>query len=240
MKFLKKLFNKNTNPEFTQKREVPRAKPSNVNVTIPSLAKNIPVRNISVTGIAIDVIPEITQLTANLQISAQLNILEKTFIVDLKVLRRSDYIVAFAFLRPNPEMIQEISRVFLTEFNAQTIQYISQEKLQPVPDGKAHWYYGGENYQLFFVENSGEVIRFFIQILSDTIEKKPNQKLNYGRIWSDGPLNHDEGPKYKGSELIEQQKALPASVMKNAASFVSHIPKLPKRLSDQIIEELKN
>jgi hypothetical protein len=240
MKLLKKIFGKKTTEDFEQKRSVPRAKPSNASVTIPSLSKNIPVRNISVTGIAVDVIPEIAQLTLNLQLSSQLKILEKTFHVELKVLRKSEYIVALTFIKPSPEMIQEISRVFLSEFNAQTIQYISQEKLQPVEDGKAHWYYGGENYQLFFVEKSGVVNSFFIQILSDTIEKKLNQKLSYGRVWSDGPLNHDEGPKYKGSELIEQQKALPTSVMKNAASFVSHIPKLPKRLSDQIIEELKS
>jgi hypothetical protein len=197
------------------------------------------VRNISVTGIAIDVDPVLTQLTINLQLTAELKILDKTFLIELKVLRKNEYIVAFTFIRPTDEIVKEISRVFLTEFNAQTIQYISSEKLQPVENGRPHWYYGGENYQLFFVENTDVVMSFVIQIMSDIIEKKIDKNLSFGRIWSDGPITHDEGIKYKGSELIEQQKSLPASVIKNAASFVSHIPKLPKKISDQIIEELK-
>lgn len=240
MSFLKKIFGGDKKSQPQNQRSVPRAQPNNrVSVTFPSLGQQIAVRNISVSGIAIDINPDLMQLTPNLQLSAQLKIIDKDFNIEVKVLRKSEYIIALAFLKPPPELIQEISRVFLLEFNAQNIQYIGPDKLQAEAGGTPHWFYGGENYELFYVVQGGEVKSFYLKILSDTIEKKPGKDLSFGRIWSDGPVNHDEIPKYKGSDLIELQRALPPAVIKNAASFVTHIPKLPKAHAQQIISELK-
>jgi len=240
MNFLKKIFAANQNKSLKEKRATARAE-SNTKVTIsfPSLGQKISVRNISVTGVAIDTIADLSQLGLDLQLSAQLKILEKPFNIEVKVVRRTDFIIALNFLKPPAELIQEISRVFLLEFNAQTIQYIGAEKLQAVADGTPHWYYGGENYELYYIEKNDQILSFHLKILSDTIDKKFGKNISFGRIWSDNKADQDEAPKYKGSELIELQKALPPSVIKNAASFVQHIPKISKDHADQIIAELK-
>ena len=192
-----------------------------------------------VSGVAIAVSPDLVQLTPGLNIAAKLDILDKSFNVDLKISRKTESIIAFNFIAPDAEIIAELSRIFLLEFNAQTINYIGPEKLQAVAEGTPHWYYGGENYELYYVEHAGVVKQFQIKILSDTIEKKLNQKIKYGRLWNETIDEINDVPKYKGSDLIEPQKTLPASVIKNAASFVSHISKIPKVHQEQIINELK-
>jgi hypothetical protein len=237
--FLKKILKKET-PEKTLKAAARAQSMQKVSIKFPTLAVHTPARNISVTGVAVDIAPELNPLNLGLKIAVVMQVLDKTFHLDLKVVRKNEFIIAFSFLNPLPELIHEISRVFMLEFNAKNIQYIDATKLKPDPRGRPHWFYGGENYELYYIEDNDVIKLFHLKILSDVIEKKFEGPIVFGRIWSEGPLEQESDlPKYKGPDLIEPQKNLPPEVLKNATNFLSHVAKLPSNHHEQILEYLK-
>ncbi len=199
-KFLRRIFGeeKKENPEGHIRRS-PRVRIPFVDraVFVAANGKEFPLRNLSETGLALlnqgDRFPD--------QVSGVIHVGSEKVDVELLVVRRTNEEVGVYFTNDSSSLRGMLRRVFGDELQAQGMSEVGPEHQKAVAEGKPRWLYAPGNYELFYVELDGKVIRFELEWNGNLLVYAEGG-LRFGLI--DRKLAHDqEKVKHAQSSLVK-------------------------------------
>ncbi|MEK6706466.1 MAG: hypothetical protein AABZ06_11835 [Bdellovibrionota bacterium] len=138
------------------------------------------VSNLSVSGVALTKEYLKRVPAAGAEISGELLIGEDVNKAVLRVVHSAGGIVGCMFIEPTPSLVTSIQLYLYLELDAVEVKKVPDDILKPVAEGNPHWYCGGNNCELYFVENEGELLWFNISFLGNYIEGGNDMPVRFG------------------------------------------------------------
>ncbi|MBL6991674.1 MAG: hypothetical protein ISR65_17970 [Bacteriovoracaceae bacterium] len=129
-----------------------------------------------------------------------------------------------------------VNKYFLDELAALDLHQVKSEKLKNDPDGVPAWFFGDRNYELYYVEDNNQVVKFNLSIFGNIIDLKPGGNITCSTIIED---NTTTRAKFKKTEMVETTSKVPADILEHAKKFVSYIEDLNADHREQILKILE-
>ncbi|MCO5144289.1 MAG: hypothetical protein M9962_14470, partial [Oligoflexia bacterium] len=104
------------------------------------------------------------------------------------------------------------------------------ERLATKLNGKPRWFYGAGNYELFFIEDLGNILRFELEWQGHVFTREYGKPLRAGFINSE---DRDK-PSHAKSAIVQWQKEYSQELLIKAARIVENIPGLELEFRKQI------
>lgn len=189
-------------------------------VFIDSNGKKYPLRNLSETGLALQSMgtffPD--------EVSGSIQVGSEKVDVKLLVVRRGNEEIGATFANEASQLRGMLRRAFGDEIHAQGMSEVDPEHQKAVTEGKPRWFYAPGNYELFYVELEGKVVRFELEWngnflvyaegslrfgLIDRRHDKEHDKVKHAQSslvkWADQVKEED---KVKATRILENIKSL--------------------------------
>jgi len=240
MNFLKKFFSKPV-PEFEKvyKKRAPRIRLQDGKVTFTpdSSAKKqgLEIANLSASGLAaVDKESHMVWPKIGGVISGKLTLAGKSFPVACKVVHFTGNLVGCQFQDFYHELTYLINDYYRVELEALNLVHIKPDILKSRADGVPHYFQGGDNCEVYYVINDGEILQFNISFFMHYLEGGKNKLLRFGKINKSEQSNDVHG--YKRNDIIEWQEEIPLKFREDCVRFLSNI----EHLKPNHIEALKS
>jgi hypothetical protein len=194
--------------------------------------------NVSTTGMAVDLKNTSHDFTSGDLLKARITIKDKMLDVSVKIVFVGPELMGVQVQGPPPDYISQVINYFKTELSAIKSNPISKDHLKPDTDGEPHWYYGGDNFELYFVVNDDKVCKFKLVVWGDIIEMNKDGQIFVGHSWDQTATR--EFRMFKESVLVGQAATnrIPKETLEHCRRFVHSIPNLKVNFRDQIISGL--
>ena len=143
-------------PSYLQRS--PRVRLPDVDAaTFVADGREYPIRNLSESGLALvgEGLPD--------EVSGQITVGGDGTPVKLKVVRRRGSDLGLLILDGASGVRALLRRVFADEFRALEMTEVDSSHQKAVDLGQPKWFYAPGNYELFFVEHEGKILRFEIE-----------------------------------------------------------------------------
>lgn len=232
--FLKKFIS-------TQKTKIrcgPRVKiidAHNTKVVVNHTKKNkeLAVDNLSLKGMGLLLVQDGNELEKKIDYkNSLLHIQDKVFALDFKIVHQNrDRIFGCEFIHIEETYYPFWDRFFHHELRALSITYITADKLHITVDGTPHWFYGGEDYELFIVEKQKRITLFRLKLFDHYLEYELETGLRYAKIF-EGKSPGDI--KYKPSTLLMMENIISDEIKILGLKFIYNIKELPSVYRKQI------
>lgn len=178
--FLKKILGKkNEKEEAGYRARSPRVRIPFIDraVFLAADGKIYPLRNLSETGLALVCKEGPFPDTAK----GEIQVGEEKVPVELRTVRRKGEDVGAHFTSDASALRGLLRRVFGDEIQAQSMTEVGAELQKEVLVGTPRWFYAPGNYELFYVEHEGKLIRFELEWNGNLLAYL-NGSLRMGRI----------------------------------------------------------
>jgi hypothetical protein len=165
-----------------------------------------PIRNLSETGLAIEGhgFPD--------EVSGQIRVGADSADVKLKVVRRRGSDMGLLITEGTSGVRGLLRRVFADEFRALEMTEVDPSRQKAVELGAPKWFYAPGNYELFFVEHEGKILRFEIE-WNGQVLVYAGGSLRFGVVDMAAQARSDGG--HARSELVMwAQEVLPETLRK--------------------------
>lgn len=215
MNFLKKLF---------QPKKVVRERSPRIRLLLSDAARletevgDFPILNLSESGIGFlaegATLP--TRLKANILLSGEQVALE------LEIVRRNGGQMGARFLGDAKEIRAALRRQFTEEIRATEMSEVDSAHLARDAAGTPRWFYAPGNYELFFLEAEGSVVRVEIEWNGRVVAGYENEALRSGTI---EPEDRQE-PGHSKSALVKWESEVKESDRAKAIRIVENVPGL--------------
>lgn len=113
--------------------------------------------------------------------------------------------------------------------------------LKREPDGTPH-YFHSPNFEVFFVENQGHLIRFHLTLFGNYFESVGQDTLQYGEVQEDSYWENERaGMAFKPSLLVNaNHSSVSSQVILDSQRFIQAIEQIPAAIRDAICARLES
>jgi hypothetical protein len=232
---LKKIFGGAENPVAAEKKarsarvRIPFLDPA---VFISANGQSYQLLNLSETGLALtnkgEHFPN--------EVSGMIHVGGEAVAVELNVVRRAGSEIGVTFAGDPVELRGLLRRVFGDEIKAQGMSEVDPSKQKEVHRGTPRWFYAPGNYELFYVEDNGEILRFELEwngnllvyanslVRFGLVDRKPGEehdKVKHAQSslvkWADQVKKED---RQKALRILENIKDLEVAARKQIQGFL--------------------
>lgn len=221
--FLKKILGGSGEEEQKGDRQVQRSPRVRLPVLDPAVfvasnGKTYALRNLSESGLAL--VTEGERFPDKM--SGEIVVAGDRAPAELIVVRRMGNEVGVSFAGDSMEVRGLLRRVFVDEFRAQGMTEVDPERQKAVPKGTPHWFYAPGNYELFYVEDQGTVIRFELEWNGNILTFVLGSGLRFGVIDRKPALEEDK-VKHAQSSLVKWATEVKAEDRQKGARLLENI-----------------
>ena len=189
------------------------------------------IENISFTGIALQASPEIKLPGIGEILSGTIAIKDKPFEVAFNLVRVKDSIAGGRFIERYQELRNFLKSHYGPELAAMSLKKVEKLDLKPQPDGDPHWFFDGNDSELYYVMNKGRLVRFRLSFLNRYLEGKQGEKPRFGKYDAGvaGAVRHP------GTRTIKNSEKIPQKEIEFLLRYVHHIQKLDEQVKHSIL-----
>ncbi len=180
--------------------------------------KSHPIRNLSETGLALTAENE----SFPDEVAGEILAGGERVKAKLKVVRRNGNELGAHFSEDPVEVRGLLRRIFSDELKAHGMTEVDPERQKALEAGKPRWFYAPGNYELFYAELDGKIIRFELEWNGNLIVYRQDTGLRYGQIDRSANQEHDK-VKHAQSSLVKWADAVKDSDRKKAARLMENI-----------------
>jgi hypothetical protein len=114
-----------------------------------------------------------------------------------------------------------LRRVFTDEFHALEMTEVDASRQKPVEQGAPRWFYAPGNYELFYVEHEGKLLRFEVE-WNGRVLAHDGESLRFGTV-SGEPR---EEVSHTRSALVRWESGVPDECRRKASRILENVPGL--------------
>ncbi len=200
-------------------------------VFVTAGGKAFPLRNLSETGLALvtngEPFPD--------EASGELSVAGQKISLDLRVVRRNGDEVGAVVGNGASELRGLLRRVFADEFHALEMTEVDAKLQKKVALGSPRWFYAPGNYELFFVEHEGKVIRFEMEWNGNFLSYD-NGVLRFGIVEKDVR----EAASHARSSLVKWGDEVSADHKRKGLRLLENVPSLEAPIRQQLQKILES
>jgi len=186
----------------------------------PNVANGIQLSNLSISGAGFIRNSAASWPAHGSVLCGSLNVDGKTVPVALKIVHNSPAIVGCAFEGETTELERTIDQFFKVELAAIKMEVLQTKPVKGIASGKAFWFRGPHNCELYFVEDPSGVVLFHLSVFGNYIESGESGVLSFGTVVSDGDAS-EMAP--LSSNNIKKQTSVPNETLEAAMKFIENV-----------------
>jgi hypothetical protein len=233
-KFLGKLLGRNPEESAlpTYANRSPRVRLPEIDAAVLFTdGREYPIRNLSETGLAIEGqgLPD--------EFNGQIRVGTDSAEVKLKVMRRRGSDMGLLITDGASGVRGLLRRVFADEFRAMEMTEVDSSRQKIVELGQPKWFYAPGNYELFFVEHEGKILRFEIEWNGQVLVYS-NGSVRFGVVDSAALARSDGG--HVRSELVMWAQEVLPETRRKALRIVENVSGLEPASRKQLQDLLKD
>jgi hypothetical protein len=230
--FFKKLFGSAQRQFFSRSPRVAFLRGDGVHFECSG--KSFPVRDLSDSGLGIERVDR--EFTMGAVLDGKLTILSKEIAVRVEVIRVTEDVLGCKFLDDARPVRAALVDLFQEEIQASGMSEVSSKSLAKEEGGNPRWFYAPGNFELYLLENEGQVSRFELNLDGCIYSAKKGSRLRVGNV----PEELRGNPSHAKSSLIQWRDNLEEAERLKAERVIRNIKPLPKELGEQIIQLLRS
>ena len=178
----------------------------------------IPLANLSSNGLGLWIEDDRIILNVGASLRGVIEVPEKKYEVQLKVMRKSKNVYGCEFVKPLPELSIYLQMQFPIEEDASKLVNIKEEYLAQRKEGNPHWHSDGYKSELYYIESNGILTQYRLVHKEHEVYKFHHKKAHY--------------------ETGGVQHSLPQEIHQEFLRFLNHISELPFEFRKDIENEL--
>lgn len=192
------------------------------------------VRNLSDTGLGMDRADR--SLSKGAVLEGRLCLLSKEIPARLEIMWVADTTLGGRFLGDSRPIRAVLVDLFREEIQATGMSEVASERLVKEGEGSPRWFYAPGNYELFFLEKDGQVLRFDLDMNGRIFAAERGGRLRTGTIRREDRNK----PSYAKSDLIQWNEKVDDADRVKAERVINNIQPLPRELAAKICEMLRS
>lgn len=192
------------------------------------------IRNLSETGVGLEKAD--AQLEKGAVLEGRLWLLGREIAVRLEVMYANGPLIGAKFLGDTRPVRSALVHLFREEVQAKKMSEVAPERLAREGEGSPRWFYAPGNYELYFLERDGEILRIELNLNGRVLTRERGGVLRMGLISEEGRTK----PSHARASLVEWQAAPDEGERAKAERVLRNIPSLPPELRDKLAAFLKN
>lgn len=156
--------------------------------------------------------------------------------VQLEVVRKDGSFVGAKFIGDTGKLRQVLRKQFMEEIRATEMNEVSPDRLNHSEErGKPRWFYAPGNYELFFTEENGKVLKVEMEWNGKVIFVEGDELPRSGNI-----SNEDrQKPAHSKSSLVQWESELKESDRNKAVRIVENVRGLEAEVRGQMVKMLR-
>jgi len=198
---------------------------------LSATGKAYPIRNLSESGLALlspgEHFPD--------EASGEIQVGDLSVYVKLTTVRRNGDEVGLTIGDGAAGVRTLLRRAFSDEFHALEMTEVDATRQKPVDLGQPKWFYAPGNYELFFVEHEGKVIRFEIE-WSGSVLAFDGTQLRFGIVDGDSR----DSVSHARSSLVKWESEVQPAQKRKALRLIENVSGLEGSVRKQLQELLKS
>jgi hypothetical protein len=156
--------------------------------------------------------------------------------VSLEVVRKDGSFVGAKFIGDTGELRKLLRKQFMEEIRATEMSEVAPESLRKEEyQGKPRWFYAPGNYELFFTEEKGKVLRVEMEWNGRVISVEGEELPRIGNI---SPEDRQK-PAHSKSSLVQWEAELSDADRNKAIRIVENVRGLDVEIRGQIVKMLR-
>jgi hypothetical protein len=210
-------------------------------ITQPNLEHRFQVLNISFSGISLRLPQEVELPSEANELAGCLSIGNQEINTWLKIVRRDHNSLAGMFTSQAQTVESAIRAELDIELKALKLTEMPSRVLKSEPIGTPR-YFHSPNFEIFFVENHGSLVRFHLSLFGNYFENHGQSTVQYGEVQEDSYWdNEDSGVSHKPSLLVNaKHSAVSSQVIQDSQRFIQAIEQIPTPIRDEICSQLES
>ena len=210
-----------------------------------SVARELPVTNLSVSGLALDLSgialnePPLLGLDqVGAKRKGQLKLKNEQIAVEIEVVRVTSNFVGVRFIESLGNLRNRINRYFETELLAIEMKRVDPKFLRAdTSEGEPHWYRSSDGAELFLITQENDLKRFTLSFLGFYFEGQEGEPLRFGTIDREFEI---DSKRFVEDDSIRFESIIPFEAKGSALRLIEGIEELEPQLVKTLNQWIEN